>query len=85
MPKRISNEVISGSLSVTGNIEAEGVIVADNGIAGATGKNMTVASAYSGSAFDGVRVIMTATTPGAAAPTTRPDGTAIQAGDIWFS
>jgi hypothetical protein len=68
-----------------GALQATGTISANNGIAGATSKNMTVASAYSGSAFTGVRVIMTATTPGATAPTTRPDGTALQAGDIWFS
>lgn len=68
-----------------GALEATGTITASNGIAGATSKNMTVASAYNGTSFTGTRVIMTATTPGATAPTTRPDGTALQAGDIWFS
>ncbi len=61
-----------------------GVVVANGGITGATAKNMTVASSYSGSAFNGTKVVMVASQTGAADPTTRPDGTALQAGDIWI-
>lgn len=74
-----------GALETTGNVTVGQNLSVTGSISGATGKNMTVASAYNGTSFTGTRVIMTATTPGAAAPTTRPDGTAIQAGDIWFS
>lgn len=70
--------------TIAGAKTFSGIITANNGIAGATAKNMTVASSYSGSAFNGTRVIMTASVTGAADPTTRPDGTALVAGDIWI-
>jgi hypothetical protein len=46
---------------------------------------MTVASSYSGTTFGTPRVIMTASSTGAAAPTTRPDTTTLQTGDVWIS
>ena len=70
----------------SGLVTLIGQIAANGGIAGAAAKNMTVASAYSGSTFESLspRVIMTASQTGAADPTTRPDGTALVAGDVWI-
>ncbi len=75
---------LSGTLGVSGATTLTGLLTANGGIAGATAKNMTVASSYSGTTFNGTKVIMVASATGAADPTTRPDGTALQAGDIWI-
>jgi hypothetical protein len=65
-----------------------GLVTTSNGITNAQAKNALVASGYnsvSGNFAQPSRVIMTAAATGSASPTTRPDGTALVAGDIWFS
>jgi hypothetical protein len=65
-----------------------GTVTTSNGITNAQAKNALVASGYN-SASSGFahpsRVVMTAVATGSAAPTTRPDGTALVAGDVWIS
>jgi hypothetical protein len=82
----LSGAVTTGTQTFAGAKTFNGVITANGGIAGAAAKSMAVASAYSGSTFASLapRVIMTASQTGAADPTTRPDGTALVAGDIWI-
>jgi hypothetical protein len=75
----------TGNTSIAGTLGVAGIFAANGGITGATAKNMTVASSYSGSAFNGTKVVMTASQASATAPTTRPDTTALSAGDIWIS
>ncbi len=73
------------TITAEGATTVSGVLTANGGITGASAKNMTVASSYSGSAFGTPRVIMTASATGASAPTTRPDTTTLQTGDVWIS
>jgi hypothetical protein len=73
------------AITAEGTLTVTGLITANNGIAGATAKNMTVVSSYSGTTFNGTKVVMTASQASAAVPTTRPDTTALSAGDIWIS
>jgi hypothetical protein len=82
----LSGAVTTGSQTFAGAKTFNAAVVANGGITGAAQKVMTVASAYSGSTFASLdpRVIMTASQTGAADPTTRPDGTALVAGDIWI-
>lgn len=77
----------SANISTSGTITATGSVVANGGILGASAKNMTVVSGYSGSTFAAIpsRVIISASTSSATSPTTRPDGTTLVAGDIWIS
>lgn len=63
-------------------------VVSASGITNAKQTNALVASGYNSASglFDHAsRAIMTAVATGSAAPTTRPDGTALVAGDIWIS
>jgi hypothetical protein len=65
-----------------------GLVTTSNGITNAQAKNALVASGFSsagGGFAQASRVIMTATATGSVPPTTRPDGTALAAGDIWIS
>jgi hypothetical protein len=65
-----------------------GTITTSNGITNAQQKNALVASGFnsaSGAFAQASRVIMTATATGSTAPTTRPDGTSLVAGDVWIS
>ena len=65
-----------------------GTVTTSNGITNAQAKNALVASGYnsaSGNFAHPSRVVMTAVAAGSAAPTTRPDGTALVAGDVWIS
>lgn len=76
---------VTGTISVTGATTLTGALSANGGITGATAKNMTVASSYhSTGGFNGTRVVMVGSSTGSSDPTTRPDGTALQAGDIWI-
>jgi hypothetical protein len=81
------NVSISATLAVTGATTLTGALNANGGITGAAAKNMTVASLMpsSGTASNGVGVIMTAAGTGYAPPTKRPDGSNLAAGDIWIS
>jgi hypothetical protein len=70
-----------GKVSLGGQLETRGGILNDEAT------NALVASGYnsaSGGFANASRVIMTATGLSSADPTTRPDGTALQIGDIWF-
>ena len=72
----------------TSAISALGTITTSNGIINAQQKNALVASGFnsaSGAFAHASRVIMTATASNSTAPTTRPDGTTLIAGDIWIS
>jgi hypothetical protein len=65
-----------------------GLITTSEGITNAQQKNALVASGFnsaSGSFAHASRVVMTAVATGSTAPTTRPDGTALVAGDVWIS
>jgi hypothetical protein len=65
-----------------------GVVTTSNGITNAQQKNALIASGYnsaSGAFAQTSRVVMTATASGSTAPTTRPDGTSLVAGDVWIS
>ena len=65
-----------------------GTVTTSNGITNAQAKNALIASGYnsaSGGFAHPSRVVMTAVAIGSAAPTTRPDGTALVAGDVWIS
>jgi hypothetical protein len=65
-----------------------GLVTTSEGITNAQAKNALVASGFnsaSGNFAQASRVIMTATATGSTAPATRPDGTALVAGDIWIS
>jgi hypothetical protein len=65
-----------------------GVVTASSGITNAQQKNALIASGYnsaSGAFAQTSRVVMTATASSSTAPTTRPDGTSLVAGDIWIS
>jgi len=65
-----------------------GLVTTSEGITNAQAKNALVASGYnsaSGSFAHASRVVMTAVATGSTAPTTRPDGTALVAGDVWIS
>jgi hypothetical protein len=65
-----------------------GTVTTSNGITNAQAKNALIASGYnsaSGNFAHPSRVVMTAVATGSAAPTTRPDGTALVAGDVWIS
>ena len=62
-------------------------VIVNGGLSLAQQRNALVVSGYnsaSGAFAQSNRVIMTATATGSADPTTRPDGTALQAGDIWI-
>jgi hypothetical protein len=70
----------AANVTVSGTINANAITVNPQ-------KNARVVSGYnsaSGAFNNGSRVIMTATATGSADPTTRPDGTALVAGDIWI-
>jgi phage baseplate assembly protein gpV len=74
--------------SLAGGATFTGLVTTSNGITNAQQKNALVASGYnsaSGAFAQASRVIMTATASGSTAPTTRPDGTALAAGDVWIS
>jgi hypothetical protein len=65
-----------------------GVVTTSNGITNAQQKNALIASGYnsaSGAFAQTSRVVMTATASSSTAPTTRPDGTSLVAGDVWIS
>jgi hypothetical protein len=62
-------------------------VTINGGLSLAQQRNALVVSGYnsaSGAFAQNNRVIMTATATGSADPTTRPDGTALVAGDIWI-
>jgi hypothetical protein len=64
-----------------------GAVTTSNGITNAQAKNALVASGFnsvSGNFAQASRVIMTATATASARPTTRPDGSALAIGDIFF-
>jgi hypothetical protein len=59
----------------------------NQGITNAQQKNALIASGYnsaSGNFAQASRVIMTATGTASTDPTTRPDGTTLQVGDVWI-
>jgi hypothetical protein len=65
-----------------------GVVTTSDGITNAQQKNALIASGYnsaSGAFAQTSRVVMTATASSSTAPTTRPDGTSLVAGDVWIS
>ena len=73
--------------SVKAEITAAGVLSTNEGITNAQAKNALVASGYnsaSGNFANASRVIMTATGLTSGNPTTRPDGTTLQVGDVWI-
>jgi hypothetical protein len=78
----VNNSLIAGSsLTVNSSLAANG------GVTVPQQKNALVASGYnsaSGAFAQSSRVVMTAVASGSATPTTRPDGTALQAGDVWI-
>ncbi len=81
----VNATTFNGNLIAT-NVTSSGTINA-NAITVAQQKNALVASGYnsaSGNFAQNSRVIMTATATGSSDPTTRPDGTSLQAGDIWI-
>jgi hypothetical protein len=62
-------------------------VVSASGFSNAQAKNALVASGFnsaSGGFANTSRVIMTATGLSSTDPTTRPDGTTLQVGDLWF-
>jgi hypothetical protein len=74
--------------SSASGITAQGTVTTSNGITNAQQKNALVASGFnsaSGAFAQASRVVMTATASGSTAPTTRPDGTSLVAGDVWIS
>jgi hypothetical protein len=74
------NVVTATTATVSGTINANAITVAQQ-------KNALVVSGYnsaSGAFAQASRVIMTGTATGSSDPTTRPDGTALQAGDVWI-
>jgi hypothetical protein len=83
-----TNISVSGNqVSVVNDPTFSGVVTTSHGIINAQAKNALVASGYnsaSGNFANASRVIMTATGLTSANPTTRPDGTTLQVGDIWF-
>jgi collagen type VII alpha len=65
-----------------------GLVTTNQGITNAQAKNALIASGFAsagGGFAQASRVVMTATATGSTNPTTRPDGTALQAGDVWIS
>jgi hypothetical protein len=69
------------TLTVSGTINANAITVAQQ-------KNAAVVSGYnsaSGSFAHASKVIMSANATASAAPTLRPDGTSLAAGDVWIS
>jgi hypothetical protein len=75
-------------ISVINNPTFSSVITTSGGIINAQAKNALVASGFnssSGGFAQESRVIMTATAAGSSAPTTRPDGTPLVVGDLWFN
>jgi hypothetical protein len=65
-----------------------GTVTTSDGITNAQGKNALVASGFnsaSGGFAQASRVIMTMAASGSSAPTTRPDGSPLVIGDLWFS
>ena len=78
---------LSSTLGVTSTATIGGMLTANGGITGAAAKNMTVASLMpsGGTASNGVGVVMTASVTGASAPTKRPNGDNLVAGDVWIS
>jgi hypothetical protein len=65
-----------------------GLVTTNEGITNVQLKNALVASGFAsagGGFAQASRVIMTATATGSTPPTTRPDGTALAAGDVWIS
>jgi hypothetical protein len=83
-----TNITVSGNqVSVVNNPTFSEVVTTSHGITNAQAKNALVASGYnsaSGGFSQASRVIMTATGLSSDDPTTRPDGTTLQVGDIWF-
>ena len=82
----------SNATTFNGNLSATTITVSGqsnvNAITVAQQKNAAVVSGYnsaSGAFAHASKVIMTANATGSAAPTTRPDGTSLVAGDIWIS
>jgi hypothetical protein len=76
-----SNSLTLTTLTVSGTINANAITVAQE-------KNAAVVSGFnsaSGSFGHASKVIMSANATGSAAPTTRPDGTSLVAGDVWIS
>ncbi len=72
---------VGTSLTISGTINANTITVAQQ-------KNAAVVSGYnsaSGSFAHASKVIMSANATASAAPTLRPDGTSLAAGDVWIS
>ncbi len=83
----VTDETGSGALVFANAPTFTGTVTTSNGITNAQAKNALVASGYnsaSGAFAQASRVIMTATGTSSANPTTRPDGTTLQIGDIWL-
>jgi hypothetical protein len=78
---------VTGATTLSSTLGVTGAITASGGITGASTKNMTVASLMpsAGTASTGVGVVMTAAATGASAPTKRPNGDNLAAGDVWIS
>jgi hypothetical protein len=82
----VTATTFTGNLSATtatvsGTINANAITVAQQ-------KNAAVVSGYnsaSGAFAHASKVIMSANATGSSAPTTRPDGTSLAAGDVWIS
>jgi len=83
-----TNISVSGNqVSVVNAPTFSGLVTTSNGITNAQAKNALVASGFnsvSGAFAQTSRVVMTATATASARPTTRPDGSALAIGDIFF-
>jgi hypothetical protein len=84
-----TNVSVSGNeVSVVNDPTFSGLVTTSNGITNAQQKNALVASGFDSTAetpfAQPSRVIMTATSLSSTNPTTRPDGTALQVGDVWI-
>jgi hypothetical protein len=76
-----TNVLTAANLTISGTINANAITVAQQ-------KNAAVVSGYnsaSGAFAHASKVIMSANATGSSAPTTRPDGTSLAAGDVWIS
>jgi hypothetical protein len=89
LPTAGTNISVAGTeVSVIDNPTFSGLVTTNNGITNAQAKNALIASGYdsvAGSFAHNSRVIITATGLTSGDPTTRPDGTTLQVGDVWLN
>jgi hypothetical protein len=89
LPTAGTNISVAGTeVSVIDNPTFSGLVTTNNGITNAQAKNALIASGYdsvAGNFAHNSRVIITATGLTSGDPTTRPDGTTLQVGDVWLN